>query len=690
MSDSQTTLSRWSKPEKVSSCSAKSKRFAGWALEVAYLRFLPVKLGFIKGDENSLADLFSRIASVLGAKNDNLDQGDTLVWAVDNQLEETGSVCDENDHDVEEFPFYETMAERIHDSYLTDSDSAFNGMTILQIYEMLRTKRDVSDKMVKGRFILSERSPGNTAYPLLFTRSSYQISDDDDHTPEKFVLVIPKTARAEPSVTTVLPLFKDGMTVREELLVFSHDMQGHAGIAKTAKFLREICWWPKMIDEVKEYVATCEFCSRERTFFRTSGFQIVGRERFSRIQMDHKILPDRIKDHVSYRAILTIVDTVSGMTSFSPVRTLTSAETALTIFTNWVKIFGIPEIIQTDNSTSFTDTRGNPNEVIAELCRLLGTRLKVITAYNPTANGRVERRHRDLGRWISSYEGNITDDRSLSLILAMAEISVNHFSDAHLISFGKPPRTIANALTQRSADPNKAAPMVTEELIQSLSRITSENSEWNKLLLESKARYNAALIDRRQGSSRKSTRKFEVGMQVLYDNRKWTINSLSYGPSREIPTTALLLDAETSSSIRVKYEHLRPVSQSAGLVPPLLDQASAKEMREGRSVFYGTAEGVYAGRILKTWEDLILVHMLSPNALQTIYHPNWWTLSEEGNWEVVRAKNKPNAGSRPLTQLVSWHEIFGVGEISITGRISNDLKAQLHSRGVFQASNGEH
>ena len=614
LTDSQTTLSRWTKPEKVASASAKSKRFAGWALEVAFLRFLPVKLGFIDGEENCLADLFSRISVELKS-SDPLDQGDILVWSVDEQFRHEDGP---GTHEYSSFPFDSQLIQKISNAYRHDAESTFLRLSLKDIFETLEGTSSAHEtiqarihKLAPSRFILSKSclSSETSQHPLLYTRASYQVCEDDHDLAERLVLVIPKTEKGEPVITTVVPLYQDGLTLRQELLVFSHEMQGHSGMARTASFLADICWWPGIVEDVKRHILSCEFCAKDRLYHKATGFQVIGYDRFSRIQMDHKILPDKVQSRTGFAAILTIVDTVSGITSFSPVKSLTAAETAHTIFTNWIKVFGIPEIIQTDNSTSFTDTRGSPNEVIAELCRLLGTKLKVITAYNPTANGRVERRHRDLGRWLTSYEDKLVDDRSFTLILAMAEISANHFSEAHVIAFGKDPRTINKALTHPPGSAEAESPEVKSEFIENLRRITAGNSEWNKVLLDRMARYNAAQLDNRRGQSRRSTANFEVGMNARYDDRDWIINDLTYGPNKETPLTALLSDPATNSVTRVKFEKLRPTPRTTGIPPPLVDSNSACDYEQGRFLFYGTAQGVYSGKILKSL--LVLVAIIS-------------------------------------------------------------------------------
>ena len=81
-----------------------------------------------------------------------------------------------------------------------------------------------------------------------------------------------------------------------------------------------------------------------------------------------------------------------------------------------------------------------------------------------------------------------------------------------------------------------------------------------------------------------------------------------------------------------------------------------------------------------------LVHMYSPTRRRLGYEANWWKRKPDGEWEVVPLNPKAASLLKPLTQLVDCREIFAKGKISDKGIISEDLKTQLHSRGVFEPS----
>ena len=689
LSDSRTTLARWSRPEKISSGSAKAKRFEGWALEMSFLRFLPVTYGFIDGENNSLADLFSRIAHDLNAEDSGATEDDSVaqVWMSD------GTTQPSNFRNP---PLTPDIVSKISEGYSKDEESTYFGHSIKAIFEAASGGgHQPIRKLIEGKFAIGFHPAAlHTETPLLYVRASHQIVDDSDQSIQNFVLVIPQTSPGEPMIAEVMPLYTHGISLRRELLMLSHDLQGHSGESKTAGFLLEFCWWPKILEDIKGHINNCVQCAASHKFRKPSGFQVIGSDRFTRIQMDHKLLPKAIHERTGQVAILTVVDTVTGVVSISPVQNLSAAETAYSLVTNWIRFYGIPRVIQTDNSTSFTNTHGDPNEVIREVCRILGTKLKPITPYNPTANGKVERKHLDLGKWISGFEGYITDERTLRLILAIAEASLNQNSRAYLLTFGKEPRTLQAALAgpalQSSGEQRDLLnhPNYRDEFERLLKCVTLENTKWHNHLSDETARRNAANVDANRISERSTMQNIRLGDEVTYDNRNWKITDLKYGPSAVIPTSAKLREVggNDANETWARCDAVRPIPrpEAVNSLAP-----SWAEVEEGSFVFFspdGHKDGTYAGRVMRTWAETVLVHMYSPTRRRLGYEANWWKRKPDGEWEVVPLNPKAASLLKPLTQLVDCREIFAKGKISDKGIISEDLKTQLHSRGVFEPS----
>ena len=55
------------------------------------------------------------------------------------------------------------------------------------------------------------------------------------------------------------------LTVKAEILRVNHDDPwdgDHFGIARIVEVIQRCYWWPKMREDIKEYVKTCDVCQR--------------------------------------------------------------------------------------------------------------------------------------------------------------------------------------------------------------------------------------------------------------------------------------------------------------------------------------------------------------------------------------------------------------------------------------------
>ena len=80
-----------------------------------------------------------------------------------------------------------------------------------------------------------------------------------------------------------------------------------------------------------------------------------------------------------------------------PLVSTDSAEVAREIVENWVLKFGAPNILHTDQGKNFG------NNLILEMCRLLGIDKSRTSPYHPQGNGQVERHNRVIADVISKY-----------------------------------------------------------------------------------------------------------------------------------------------------------------------------------------------------------------------------------------------------------------------------------------------
>ncbi|XP_068203033.1 uncharacterized protein [Palaemon carinicauda] len=92
----------------------------------------------------------------------------------------------------------------------------------------------------------------------------------------------------------------------------------------------------------------------------------------------------------SARYLLTIIDRSTRWLEASSMTDVMTQACAEALLSSWVSRFGVPDDITTDKGPAFLP------EIWRAQANLMGTTLHSTTAYNPAANGMVERTHRAL------------------------------------------------------------------------------------------------------------------------------------------------------------------------------------------------------------------------------------------------------------------------------------------------------
>lgn len=111
------------------------------------------------------------------------------------------------------------------------------------------------------------------------------------------------------------------------------------------------------------------------------------------------------------RYLFTVIDRSTRWPEAVPMSDATSESFAAALLSGWITRFGIPEHITSDRGASFT------SQVWMSLGKLLGTSIHHTTAYNPEANGMVERFHRTLKAALMSRCSDTTWSSQLPWVL---------------------------------------------------------------------------------------------------------------------------------------------------------------------------------------------------------------------------------------------------------------------------------
>jgi hypothetical protein len=315
--------------------------------------------------------------------------------------------------------------------------------------------------------------------------------------------------------------------LRARILREFHDdpMSGHMGIERTLTRLQKEYWWPTMRRDVKNYVKSCEECQANKTPQQAQSGLLqplpipVGR--WTDVSMDFiGPLPRTPRKH---NAIIVFVDRFTKRAHFAATRTDASArETARLFFRNVVRLHGLPRNIVCDRDRRFT------NLFWSELMRIMGTDLRLTTAYHPQSNGQVERTNRTLIQILRAYVSHNQDDWDEYLDAAEFAYNSSEQESTHLTPFyadlGWHPRTPSMLITQHDVREitNVEA---TAEFIERLQAITAE--------------IKAALGSAQERQEQQANRKrrgvtFEVGERVFLSTEHARTDADRTRPSRKL------------------------------------------------------------------------------------------------------------------------------------------------------------
>ncbi|MBS4066640.1 MAG: DDE-type integrase/transposase/recombinase [Chitinophagaceae bacterium] len=143
-------------------------------------------------------------------------------------------------------------------------------------------------------------------------------------------------------------------------------------------------WWPSIRNQIDSELKNCDACNRfvvVKQGFHPAQF-ITSNGPCEHIQLDTSVhLPESPE---GYKALLVCIDVFTGFIMLKPLKD-TTAETVARKIWKIFCIIGFPKIIQSDNGPEFA------NDVIRSLVKIAGIEHRLISPYNPRADGKVER-----------------------------------------------------------------------------------------------------------------------------------------------------------------------------------------------------------------------------------------------------------------------------------------------------------
>jgi len=230
--------------------------------------------------------------------------------------------------------------------------------------------------------------------------------------------------------------------LRAQILHDHHDipMAGHQGIERTYSAVHKLFYWPRMNNDVRNYVKSCDSCQRIKASQQVPAGLLqplpIPRQPWDQVSMD--FITQLPQTKAGWDAIVVFVDTFSKMVHLVPTKTSASApETARLFFDHIVKLHGLPKSIISDRDSKFT------SKFWKSLFLTMGTKLAMSTAFHPQTDGQTERANRTLEDMLRAFVGYRQNDWDTSL--ATAEFACNNAPNASTgmtpfrINYGRDP-----------------------------------------------------------------------------------------------------------------------------------------------------------------------------------------------------------------------------------------------------------
>ncbi|KXJ62483.1 hypothetical protein RP20_CCG007142 [Aedes albopictus] len=135
-----------------------------------------------------------------------------------------------------------------------------------------------------------------------------------------------------------------------------HDESLHPGYEKTIQKLKTRYYWPRMTVDTKRYVQACDVCKQCKPSSVSSnppmGKQRLTDRPFQILALD--FIQNLPRSRNGYIHLLVLMDIFSKWTMLVPIRKIEAKAVCRVVEDQWLRRYGTPEVIISDNATTFT------------------------------------------------------------------------------------------------------------------------------------------------------------------------------------------------------------------------------------------------------------------------------------------------------------------------------------------------
>ena len=304
--------------------------------------------------------------------------------------------------------------------------------------------------------------------------------------------------------------------LRRTIVQMHHDppAYGHPGISRTLELTARRYWWPRMAQDVKDYVKGCADCQRNKVnnqMIRAPLSPIFAKPEvspFETVAMDFIV---KLPPSNGFDSILTITDhDCTKAVILIPCNETITAEGVAKLYLEHVfKRVGLPKTLIHDRDTRFMSS------FATKICQALGIKQNTSMAFHPRTDGQSERTNQKLEQFLRFYTNAKQDN--WAHLLSLAEFAFNSW---HNESTKKSPFEVLMGYNPRAewTTISSPVPRVTHRLEQ---------------IQEARNQASVAMRKAQLGWIRDKEKKqhaYRVGDQVWLDGR----NIKTYHPTAKL------------------------------------------------------------------------------------------------------------------------------------------------------------
>lgn len=296
----------------------------------------------------------------------------------------------------------------------------------------------------------------------------------------------------------------------------------HAGGGKVKILISRKYHWKNIGADIIQYIANCSCTRTKPRHDKTPGYlkplPIPARP-YQHLTMDFTELP---MDEEGHDFAFVVMDRLSKKSLSIPCNKEIDAKGMAQIFvTYWVRNWGMPDSIVSDRGPQFVST------FWSELCRILGTKVKLTTAYNPNVDGQTEIMNQYIKQRLRPFCTYYQDNWGQLLpVMDLAQLTLPHES------LGITPFQLLNGFEPRTSwdlrNPEPPA-SATEKLNRQDAKLVACRMRDAVEFAQSSIQSQQDKM-KRVANKRRREVDWDVGDLVLVDMRNWKLDR----PSRKL------------------------------------------------------------------------------------------------------------------------------------------------------------